>query len=379
MFNKLNKKSGIVTILIALMVIASIVSFSGCLGGDGGGGDIDGGEAQATIQVTDMAGRTVEVPENVDRVAAVGAGALRQLAYFNAMDKAVGTEQYEQEEEAVPYIIANKDIIANLPSVGPNHGGNAELIAGAQPEVIFFSLVSGDISDANNLQSKTGIPVVVVDMGDLYHYRHVLYDCWDTYGSVLGKEDRAQELQDYTEALITDLDSRTNDIPDEDKPLLYAGGTSHRGGHGLLGSRSPYTSFQHLNANDALDVLGHEESTPVNINREDLLNWNPDMMYVDIGNIDLIRNDFNRNPSYKELKAYQEGQIYGILPTSSYQRNFESTLANSYFIGSTAYPDEFSDIGPEEKADEIYTMFLGEPVYQELADKLGAGYGPVDL
>ncbi|RQD85260.1 ABC transporter substrate-binding protein, partial [Methanosalsum natronophilum] len=70
MFNKLNKKSGIVTILIALMVIASIVSFSGCLGGDGGGGDIDGGEAQATIQVTDMAGRTVEVPENVDRVAA---------------------------------------------------------------------------------------------------------------------------------------------------------------------------------------------------------------------------------------------------------------------------------------------------------------------
>ncbi len=42
-------------------------------------------------------------------------------------------------------------------------------------------------------------------------------------------------------------------------------------------------------------------------------------------------------------------------------------LANAYFIGKTLYPpDRFEDVDPpEEKADEIYTFFIGKPVFDE--------------
>ena len=44
----------------------------------------------------------------------------------------------------------------------------------------------------------------------------------------------------------------------------------------------------------------------------------------------------------------------------------ETPLANAYYMGSVVYPDAFDDIDPKEKADEIYTKFLGSPLFAEL-------------
>jgi iron complex transport system substrate-binding protein len=41
-------------------------------------------------------------------------------------------------------------------------------------------------------------------------------------------------------------------------------------------------------------------------------------------------------------------------------------LANSYYIGKVLYPDRFADVDPEQKADEIYTMFVGKPVLSDI-------------
>lgn len=324
-----------------------------------------------------MANRTVEIPENVDRVVAVGSGSLRHIAYLQAVDKVVGVEEYAHEDDAVPHIIANKEKYSELPTVGPNHGGDAELIAGANPQVIFYGDSCGDVSDAEKLQSKTGIPVIYVEMGDLYNYRDTLYECWDTYAKVLDKEDRADELKDYTDSLISDFDERTKDIPDDEKTSAYVGGVSHRGGHDIQGTRAPYPSLQFINADDPTEELGHEEVTPVDINREKILEWNPDVIFTDLGNLELVKENFDDNSAYEDLKAYKEDQIHGIFPTSSYNRNIESTLANTYYIGHVVYPEKFS-VDPEEKTDEIYEKFLGESVYDEMEDQLG-GYGKLDI
>jgi ABC-type Fe3+-hydroxamate transport system, periplasmic component len=61
----------------------------------------------------------------------------------------------------------------------------------------------------------------------------------------------------------------------------------------------------------------------------------------------------------------REGRVYGLLPYNFYSTNYETVLANGYFIGKTLYPDRFEDIDPVEKADEIYTFFVGEPVFGE--------------
>ncbi|AKB36587.1 Iron(III) dicitrate-binding protein [Methanosarcina siciliae C2J] len=46
-------------------------------------------------------------------------------------------------------------------------------------------------------------------------------------------------------------------------------------------------------------------------------------------------------------------------------------LANAYFVGKVLYPALFEDINPEAKANEIYTFFVGKPVFSELNGQYG--------
>ncbi|MDY0386841.1 MAG: ABC transporter substrate-binding protein [Methanolobus sp.] len=373
----MNRSKIITTILIiSLILISTLVS--GCADSSSTSQDLQIQEKVATIQITDMAGRTVEVPENVERVVAVGAGALRQIAYLETVDKVVGVESNEKEATSnAAYTIVYFDKMADLPEIGPSHGGDTELIAGAEPEVIFFSNVAGDASDAANYQAKTGIPVIYVDMGDLADgERETLYRTWDIYGEVLGKTDRAKELQDYTESLIEDLNSRTENVADEDKLSAFPGGLSHKGSFGLLSTQYPFSSFDMINAKNAFDEndisSGTIKTVAFSVSLENLLAWDPDVIFVDISNLESISNDMGRNPALKELKAYKEDEIYGFMPVSAYARNYENTLINSYYMGTILYPEEFSDVEFNEKADEIYEMFLGEKVYDEMTERMSA-------
>lgn len=65
---------------------------------------------------------------------------------------------------------------------------------------------------------------------------------------------------------------------------------------------------------------------------------------------------------------------------NAYYTNFETALANTWFIGKTVYPDRFEDIDMADKTNEITKAFLG----QELADEIFAcpasfgGYQKID-
>ena len=48
--------------------------------------------------------------------------------------------------------------------------------------------------------------------------------------------------------------------------------------------------------------------------------------------------------------------------------NLETALADAYYAGTVIYPEQFADIDIAEKADEIFTMLLGEPVYDDLVE-----------
>ncbi|RSD34369.1 MAG: iron complex transport system substrate-binding protein [Methanohalophilus sp.] len=360
------------TLVVVLMLLA--ISLTGCVGNDT---EENTQSEIETISITDMAGRNVEVPKNVDRVVAVGAGALRQVVYLGAVDKVVGVEQYEFDDPQAPYSIAYQDEISDLPGVGPNHGGDSELIAATNPDVIFFSGISGDVSDAANLQKKTGIPVIYVYIGDLYVERDKLYETWGLYGEVLGEEERADELIEYTEGMLEDFDVITQDIPEDEIASAYAGGTSHRGSHGIRATKYPFPSFEFLNVDNVIEGVDYEVSTSMNVNRENLLAWNPEVIFIDMGNLGLVTQDIKDNPSYLDMKAFKEDNVYGIYPTSSYHRNIDNVLINTYYIGSVLYPEKFDgDIAT--KADEIYEVFLGKPVYEEMQGVVGS-YGKLNF
>ena len=87
---------------------------------------------------------------------------------------------------------------------------------------------------------------------------------------------------------------------------------------------------------DELNKPGH-----VFIDKEKLLEWNPDIIFIDENGLALVKDDYTKNPDfYNSLKAFKDGQVYGILPFNYYTTNIGTALADAYYIGKILYPDK---------------------------------------
>lgn len=320
----------------------------------------------ATVQ--DMAGRQVRVPDTVERVAGLGPGALRLLAYLECVPRVVGVEDIEKRDVHTPYLFAHPEL-RKKPSLGPPHGGNPELVAAARPDVVFRTY--GQAGDAAKLQHKIDVPVIVLRYGDLDDKREVFFTALRLMARIMGTEQRAECLIDTIQDLTRDLERRTADVAVRKRPSCYAAGIGYRGVHGIGSTVPDYAPFEMVNARN---VAGRLEPEHVFLDPEQILEWDPEYLFIDQGGGRLVMHSLRGNPAYASLQALRTGRIYYLLPYNYYTTNYATVFADAYYVGKVLYPDRFRDVDPQAKADEIYEHFLGEPVYRQMAETFG-GFG----
>lgn len=322
-----------------------------------------------------MVGRTVEVPANPDKVIGIGSSSLRMICYLQATDKVVGVEQGELEDSVTcTYRHVNHETFANLPVIG--EGGskgvtpNEEAIIAAAPQVIIAS-VDKDTADA--LQQKTGIPVVCITLSDIV-FDQVFYDNVTMLGEVLGAEARAGDIIEFMQDAEADLAARTADVTPQ---TAYAGGISYRGGHGFAGTEAGFAPFLATNVENVADAS--QAPGCFDIDLEAVTAAQPDCIFVESGNIGLVKEDVDANPDYfSNLDAVKSGNVYSLVSYRFYATNVDLAIANCYQVGCAVYPEQFADVDPTEKLDEITTFFLGEPLSEDLA-AAGCSFAKYDL
>jgi iron complex transport system substrate-binding protein len=114
------------------------------------------------------------------------------------------------------------------------------------------------------------------------------------------------------------------------------------------------------------------ETDHVFIDKEKLIAWNPRIIFVDGLGLKLVADDYNRNVEYyQSLEAFQRKRVYLLYPFNSYVVNLGTTIADAYAVGKVCYPDKFSDIDVEKKADEAYSFLLKKPVYDSMKQDFG--------
>ena len=325
-------------------------------------------EEPATRIITDSTGRDVEIPSRVESIVCVGVGALRYSCYMDAAGLVVGVEDYEVKEGMSRlYNYVNFDKFKDLPVTGTNGEPNIEEIITAGPQVIVMSSYAS--ADADDLQAKSGIPVVMVPGSDTTLDDNA-YETIRIMGELYGKEDRAQELTAYLKGIQKDLDDRTADIPEEDKPSVYVAGVSFKGAHGFEGTEAYYGPFELIHANNLANTT--DQTGAFDIDLEQVLTWDPEIIFLDFNGMSLINEDYADNPDYyQNLTAVKEGKVYSQISFRSSASNLETALADAYYAACVMYPEQFSDIDPVEKAGEIFTALLGTNPYEDLKE---AGY-----
>lgn len=323
------------------------------------------------IQIIDILNRKVTIKKDVKKVIALGTS-LSYITYLNAQNTVLGIEAIELEYiKKRTYTYVNRNWAKDLPIVG--QGGrskrpNLEAIKILNPDVIFT--ITQDKKEADLLSSQLNIPVVVLGYGlNTIDFEHI-YKSLEISSKILNKEKRAKELISYIKTLQTQF----KDVTQQKK--AYIGAIAYKGLQGITSTQADFMPFKLAKvSNIALDI---KEKGHLFINKEYLLLKNPSTIFIDYAGLQLIKEEFSKQKEYFEkIQAFKK-DCFITLPNTFYYINLDQMLANSFFIAKQLYPQKYKDLDPIKKANEIFTNFVGQPLYQMIKDDTG-GFQKVEL
>ncbi len=326
--------------------------------------------------VVDGLGREIEVPAKVETIVTLG-NASRMATYLGLADKMITVTSGDNNDSVVmAYGYYNHDIWADLPVCSSGGYGeiNPEVIIEVSPDVILCTFEEDIVA---NIEEQLGRKVVAAPQGTLFaeDYEHALR----VFGEACGVSDRAETVIAFIQECLADLDSRTSSIADDNKPTALCAAATFRGGHGIAGVYANNAVFATVNAKDV--TVGYIDAQKgVEVDKEQVLEWNPDLIVLDASNLGLVENEYAEDPAFFEsLNAVKNGELYQWPNSTSNYTNVEIPLVNAYYIGSVMFPEAFADVDFETKAEEIFRFFLGHDGYLSVLNNAGMGYGSVVL
>jgi iron complex transport system substrate-binding protein len=330
--------------------------------------------AMEKLSVTDMAGRKVTLPQNPERVICISPGTLRLIIYLEAKSSVVGVEDIERRfPKTRPYWVGNSEL-SRLPSIGPggpntiNKEPDLEKVLAVDPDVVFISYM--DKGKADSLQDKIGIPIIILSYGPFGTFNEVIYDSIRVVGRILDRQARAEAVIDFIEDSREDLHSRVYGFPEDEKPAVYIGGIGFKGTHGIESTETLYAPFEWVKARNM--AMSQGKRGHLFISKETILSWNPDMIFIDSGGNELVRQDYVKKPDFYEgLKAFKARRVHLLHSFNWYMTNIGTVTADAYAVGKILYPGRFKDVNLAAKADEIYGFLVGKPVYEHMAKTFG--------
>lgn len=331
--------------------------------------------------ITDMRGREVAVPREIENIIALEAGSLRLLSYFDSVNKVIAVEDAGHGREKTmnqffnlaAYRIAFPHL-RELPSIGSS--SNHEAIIAAGPDIIFSTTV--DTGQLDHLQQILGIPVFAVNADVELNDLPLFLDQFRVIGRVLGEEKRAEELVSGIRDITDDIIQRVSQV--EEGKRAYAGGMMYYGPADLLRTTGDYDPFDFTRTENVMLTNPTGNKQPYMTSLEDLIAADPDYVFVDAANSTLSRQGYEAHKDTLDthVTAFRERQVYTTLVYKYYGTNWENQIINIYYVGKVLYPELFSDIQIERKAEEIWELFFGVSLdYSTMAELQYPAFGPV--
>ena len=314
---------------------------------------------------TDDAGRKVELPKEISRVAPSGFVATMILAtlcpeYMVCVSSSPSSSQYK-------YLPGN---LIELPTTGQLYGSkstiNFESLIKADPQIIIDLGDRKDsiASDMDALQRTTDIATIFLE-ADLYHISHA----YRTLGKLLGLEEKAETLAYFIDETMMMAAKNSAKIADGDRlSVMYTSGTS-----GLNTNASGSTQAQVIEIIGAKNAVIVEEISNQGggniIGLEQLYNFDPEVILFTGGS---IYSTVAGLEAWSGLSAVKNGKYYEIpyLPYN-WMSNPPSVnmVVGVWWLGNLLYPDVY-DYDIVAVARDFYKLFWGYDLTAQEAEAM---------
>ncbi|MBC5706764.1 ABC transporter substrate-binding protein [Hungatella sp. L12] len=316
-------------------------------------------QAEGTRIITDSAGREVEIPSEITKIAP--SGPLAQIVLYTVSPDKLAGLAADFSNEAKQYI---DEKYWGLPKFGQFYGKNASLnmeaLIAEAPEVII------DIGEAKKtvkedmdaLQEQLNIPVIFVEAT-----LPTMADAYEMLGDITGEKEQAGKLANYCRAEIGKADQNAAAIADADRKSVYFG-LGEDGLHTNAKGSIHADVIDRIGAVNAADVEAVSSGGGSEVSFEQVLLWNPDLIIVDSQK---LYDTLTADPMWQELDAVKNGKIFKI-PTAPYSFMSSPPSVNRMigieWLGSLVYPEIYmSDIREEVKS--FYQLFYHIDVTDE--------------
>ena len=325
-------------------------------------------EAAGEREITDMAGRKVVVPDEVETVFSAST-VTAIFMYTLAPDKLLGWN-YELNDLEKSVILKEYH---DLPNFGMGDSINYEAVIAAGPTIAVNVGTINDkmISDCDKLSESLGVPVVAVD-GDLA----ASAEAYRFMGELLGEEEQAEKLASYAEKTFADIEKM--EVPEDKKVRIYYG----NGEDSLETAPAGSAHGQIIDMVNAVNVADLEmgEGSRVQISAEQLLAWDPDVIVVN-GEPKADTSGASAaeailaNPDYASLKAVQDQQVYGTpnTPFSWMDRPMgPNRIVGIRWLSGLIYP-EYLNYNVDEEVKEFFDLFYHVQLTDEQLENIYSG------
>ena len=332
------------TLIVIMVLTMCLVLFASCAGQQE---QAAGGERV----MTDQLGNEVTLPavDEIERVAVLTSPQVQIIYIVGAQENLCAMTNSQKRYSLFEKIYPEQ---ANVPAVRSTAGNiNIEELLASDPQFCI-----GSETDMEVVRAATSIPTVSIDTHEdpdkVFEARKAEVNL---FGQLFGAEERAQRYCDYLDATLAKI--ANTDKGDIVLSAYLGFGDDHLQTYG----GNTFMQYQ-IEAggltNAASDVIveGGEEGGLSNVSLEQIIEWDPDILVFDSGNLEKLQTD----PVWSQLSAVKNGNVY-MLPVGGFIWNrpsCESAVLLPIWLSMIAYPEAYPDSTVEQEIYDYWKIVL---------------------
>ncbi|MFH0919658.1 MAG: ABC transporter substrate-binding protein [Fibrobacterota bacterium] len=346
----------------AMFPIAALLFFS--MNGCGKQDNRQAPSPKTSHRVTDLAGRIVEVPVNIERVSCVDVLAFQSLLILGEADKIS-----EMRLTWAPWMYQVNPKLKNIPKIT---GVSVEELLKKRIDVVF---TYNDPKELATLASA-GIAAVVAQpptIESLDGFIASQKEMVRLYGKIMGDKavEKAEAWCSYYDDKIGLVTSRTQGIPKEKRTRVYIiRGPDALSTHGRTGYM---TWYGEMAGADMLVKNSPNTGGKTQVSMEEIIAWDPEVIFIGRQySHDLVFKD-NR---WRNITAVKEKKVHSRPDGVFYWDGGTETVLLMLYMARTLYPELFRDLDMSLELKEYYRRFYKYTLSDDEARKILAGESP---